>query len=284
MSAIDSKSWAQSPHIEDSVQIDSHHALHTVVLGQPRKGEQPVVIAFHGSGDSVNSWLEAAQQVSPFTRILLYDRSGYGKSTGSEHQSARTSVEDLNRLLSTIKLGPPYILVAHSYGGLIAREFLQQRSRDVVGMVLAETGQETVSEHEQDQYKRQILKMHPLSVIRGQSLIGRRKQLERDKTVGKKSSRQLKREEAVLEQWDREDERLKKEQLKLSKNYRYVYLEDCGHHVVRDRPEVVAEEIRWVLDHAADGTDEQLLPEIPRLLSPTFAFVGFWRFWRREGR
>jgi hypothetical protein len=50
----------------------------------------------------------------------------------------------------------------------------------------------------------------------------------------------------LLEKWDRMDGEVQEEQLKLSRRSRMVHLPDCGHNVHLIRPEVVAEEIRWV--------------------------------------
>jgi len=52
-----------------------------------------------------------------------------------------------------------------------------------------------------------------------------------------------------LDIWDREDERLKKEQLRLSRNTRYIHVNDVGHDIIDERPDLVVEEVRWVIEH-----------------------------------
>nr|POE58654.1 hypothetical protein CFP56_68329 [Quercus suber] len=148
--------------------------------------------------------------------------------------------------------GPPYVLVAHSYGGCIARLYLQQHSRDVAGMVLVETGQETAlsKDIEQEQYERQIMGSRPLVVVRGNTFLA--KQRSHQEAVKAATSTlqhdQVHQQGRMLQEWVDYDEMLKKQQLRLSRNHRYVSLPDCGHHVIRDRPEVVVSQVAWVME------------------------------------
>jgi hypothetical protein len=66
--------------------------------------------------------------------------------------------------------------------------------------------------------------------------------------AGNGSLEQRKAFKGLLEKWDVVDKELKEEQLKLSRNSRLVFLPDCGHNVQLLRPDVVASEIRWVMD------------------------------------
>ncbi|KFA50110.1 hypothetical protein S40293_06363 [Stachybotrys chartarum IBT 40293] len=160
------------------------------------------------------------------------------------------------RYLAKNELQPPYVLIAHSYGGTMGREFLQQRPDAVAGMILVETGQETALDPkvEEDQYRRQILGSKPLSVIRGNIMIEKIAQLnarlqacenETQRSELKKSP-----EYVLIQGSNKEDERLKKKQLALSRNSRYIHIPDCGHGVIRDRPDVVAAEVHWVMEEA----------------------------------
>lgn len=81
-------------------------------------------------------------------RILLYDRSGLGRSEDRPPNpkqptaAAVTAAEELHALLTTLHLTLPYILVAHSYGAIVAREFLHLHPASVAGMVLADPASE----------------------------------------------------------------------------------------------------------------------------------------------
>lgn len=202
------------------------------------------VICFHGSGiDShYGTWRSLVIEMTKFATVLYYERRGPGTSSQSahrnpRHQTSRDAVKDLEFLLNHTKLKPPYVLLAHFYGGTIAREFLQVHPEQVAGMVLAETGQETPTDHDEEQYRRRALGSKPLSVIHGDSL---RDMRGADLSAEGRKMRQL---------WAEEDERLKKAQLQLSANARYVRVESCGHNVIRDGPDVVAEEVKWVLEN-----------------------------------
>ncbi|KAI9150445.1 hypothetical protein HJFPF1_10211 [Paramyrothecium foliicola] len=213
----------------------------TQIVGPRDDPATPLIICFHGSGDSCASWQVLATKLSQSHRVLLYNR-------GSLNPKPEVAVAAMAKYLSLHKLAPPYILIAHSYGGTFAREFLQKHVDDVAGMILVETGQETALDAamEEKQYRDQILGNKPLSVIRGNVVVGKYAQLE-------ERSRQLGRDLhddpgfQLLEATDKEDERLKKRQLDLSTNNHYVHVPDVGHNVISDRPEVVAAEVEWVL-------------------------------------
>lgn len=205
----------------------------------------PPVLCFHGSGTSshYDTWLLLAKEISKHVPVLFYERRGVGASTGvspGRSQTPQEAVKDLVSLLRHLELRPPYILLAHSYGGTFAREFLQQHPDQVAGMVLAETGQETPTRHDEEQYKKQVLGQKPLSVLHADSLYGKRDRATTPQGL------------ELLTRWAEEDERLKKAQMRLSSNARYVRFDGCGHDIVRHRPDIVCEEVVWVLDNLID--------------------------------
>ncbi|KAI1358528.1 Alpha/Beta hydrolase protein [Xylaria arbuscula] len=196
----------------------------------------------------------------------------------------------------------PYLLVAHSYGGAFARAFVEMEylrlrggrrgwcgmardkgnsnsnsnsdsgdhARDcVIGLVLVETGQEGGLEPAVDERQIQdtIMGDRPVCVIRGNSLLGKWRELETrertaqageenddrggDDATAKVHMRQmLAAEREMLLCVDAEDERLKRRQLGLSRMSRFVQLSDCGHGVISQRPGDVVDAVRWVLDNA----------------------------------
>lgn len=65
----------------------------------------------------------------------------------SEPTTASNMALELDTLLRTLDIAPPYVIVCHSYGGIISREFVELRHRDnrgedVVGMVFVDANQE----------------------------------------------------------------------------------------------------------------------------------------------
>lgn len=217
----------------------------------------PLIICLHGSNDScMRSWLAMIEVLyKTGHKILLYDRP-ITTSHGADLKAHR-AVSELCSYLYSMELRGPFVFVAHSYGGCIARLFLQQKPREVAGMVLVETGQETAlaSQIEEEQYRRQILGNAPLSVVRGNTFKRKQDDWNRAAAMARSNAQkeQLEPQRLMLEQWEVEDLRLKKKQLALSKRSRFVQVPNVGHHVIRDRPEVVVEEVKWVMQGIASS-------------------------------
>jgi pimeloyl-ACP methyl ester carboxylesterase len=80
------------------------------------------------------------------TRVCTYDRAGDGLSDARPASvrplTGATQARELHRLLAVIHAGPPYVLVGHSYGGMITREFAALHSAQVAGMVLLDASSE----------------------------------------------------------------------------------------------------------------------------------------------
>ncbi|KAL2678697.1 hypothetical protein Neosp_009448 [[Neocosmospora] mangrovei] len=214
------------------------------LIGDPAN-PSPLIICFHGSGDSCASWTPLAELLGTKYRVLLWDRQ-------DPYMKPESIINGILWYLDQAKLPPPYVLIAHSYGGMFARLFLQRKHPDVAGVVLVETGQEaeTGKGIEEKQYKSQILGNKPLVVIRGNTLIGKWKQYEEALAAAEgKASPSLIAQKQMLDAADKEDERLKKAQLALSRCHRYVHIPDCGHDVIQQRPEEVVKEVNWVMEH-----------------------------------
>jgi pimeloyl-ACP methyl ester carboxylesterase len=89
-------------------------------------------------------------QVSKFTRVCAYDRPGTTRNDNSVTDStpvrqpttAQQGVADLHALLIAAKEPGPYVLVGHSWGGLIARLFASTYPDEVSGLVLVDSASE----------------------------------------------------------------------------------------------------------------------------------------------
>jgi len=85
------------------------------------------------------NWFHIQESVSRFTGTASYDRSGLGWS--SPCRSARTPANiaaELHDLLQCGGIKPPYILVGHSFGGLVMRRFALLYPDEVTGVVLVD--------------------------------------------------------------------------------------------------------------------------------------------------
>lgn len=121
------------------------HSLYVSVSGTPRAPAEPIVVCFPGSGDSAVSYRALERLISPFARVLLYERSGIGRSEDRPEKVLHVAVEDavdLHKLLVAMNIPGPLLLVAHSYGAFVAREYCHLYPTDVAGMVLAEAATE----------------------------------------------------------------------------------------------------------------------------------------------
>lgn len=76
--------------------------------------------------------------------MILYDRAGYDRSERRAGTiTAQAAATELNDLMKAIHVRPPYILMGHSYGGIIARAFLDILPKDsVTGFFSADAGTE----------------------------------------------------------------------------------------------------------------------------------------------
>lgn len=103
----------------------------------------PALIFETGLADSLDSWLPMAHTMSEFTTTIAYSRAGFGRSdAGSSDHSVAHEVRDLHALLHALPIKPPYILVAHSYGGIISRLYASTYPQDVAGIVLVDATHE----------------------------------------------------------------------------------------------------------------------------------------------
>ncbi|MCJ1382094.1 hypothetical protein MMC17_005206 [Xylographa soralifera] len=289
------------------------HKLFAKTAGPARKAGDPLVVVVTGWGSSINSWPSVLRGCSCFARIMAYDRTGLGKSEKAPSPSPRTGeaiAEELSALLKAMHLEPPYVLVAQSYGGVLARLFLAQRPNDVVGLCLLDTNQERtyierriddellgvmldginyyevsgmkkshkLSDEEWEtmvngdgddgeyaglekvdyrssadalaahkQFDNQILGNYPVSVVRGNTIRELNAVLEAATEKGNGTEDQRAQVSRLFGLFDVLEEKLQREQLRLSSQSRYLFAENSGHNVQVYEPDLVVDEIKWIL-------------------------------------
>jgi pimeloyl-ACP methyl ester carboxylesterase len=81
------------------------------------------------------------------TRACTYDRAGDGLSDARPASvrplTGATQARELHTLLAVIGVGSPYVLVGHSYGGMITRELAGLYRGQVAGMALIDASSES---------------------------------------------------------------------------------------------------------------------------------------------
>jgi pimeloyl-ACP methyl ester carboxylesterase len=100
----------------------------------------PTVVLEAGFGADAFAWRDVQPQLGRTTRTCAYDRAGTGSSVATPGvRDPRDEIADLRRLLARARIDPPYVLVGHSYGGVLARVFASLHPTETAGLVLIET-------------------------------------------------------------------------------------------------------------------------------------------------
>lgn len=100
---------------------------------------KPSVVLINGSGGPIEGWHRVFSALSEATTTFAYNRPGLGRSTRPlRPQTAGAMVEDLRSLLLAVPVPRPWVLVGHSFGGLVANLFARLHPNDVAGVVMLE--------------------------------------------------------------------------------------------------------------------------------------------------
>ena len=104
----------------------------------------PAIIIEHGLGGSTSEWVVVIRTISRLTRVYTYERAGYYPSDPPvQPPTPAVIAADLRSLLSAANISPPFILVGHSYGGVLIRQFLVDSDPGIVaGMVIVDSAPE----------------------------------------------------------------------------------------------------------------------------------------------
>jgi len=104
-------------------------------------GDGTPIVVLDAGLDTAGSteWSEFSQRLSSLqTRICTYDRAGTGTSDArpaGEAPTAASQASELRMVLEGAQISPPYVLVPHSYAGLVARVYADRYPDDVAGFV-----------------------------------------------------------------------------------------------------------------------------------------------------
>ncbi|BFH68689.1 alpha/beta fold hydrolase [Paenibacillus dendritiformis] len=124
--------------------MESFHTVNNIRLYSKASGKGGMgVIFISGLGDSSETWNEIQHRISPAASTLSYDRAGTGRSEAVP--VPRTCLDlavELYGLLLAQDMEPPYVLVGHSFGGLVARLYASLYPHTVSGIVLVDAAPE----------------------------------------------------------------------------------------------------------------------------------------------
>lgn len=108
----------------------------------------PTVILEAGLNNDSDTWTKVQPEIAKFARVCSYDRAGMGTSDPAPAKpgTSQQIVRDLHLLLERAGINGPFVLVGHSFGGLIVRMFASSYPKEVAGMVLVDSVHEEESE------------------------------------------------------------------------------------------------------------------------------------------
>ena len=233
------------------------------------RGEgSPTVILEAGLTSDTTAWDDVFDPIAEFSRVCAYDRANNGRSDEVSLHTGDQSVSDLEKLLAAKKISPPYVLVAWSFGGPISRLFAARHPNDVTGMVLVDTDP-TDYRSEGDPYVPENVREHSywasenlekldldatLDLVRDESTPGSfddhplvilTPSVPNSGNIGEGGSQGL--PGPRVPELDELYLRLQKEMTDLSSNSRIELVEDTGHCIQCDKPQVVIDAVREVV-------------------------------------
>ncbi|MFF2176446.1 alpha/beta fold hydrolase [Lysinibacillus sp. NPDC058147] len=225
--------------------------LYYELLGEQHEG--PTVVFESGYGVTLDNWNSIKDEVSKFSKMFIYDRAGIGKSEMDDRpRHSRQSVDNLRILLKKAGVKPPYVLVGHSIGGLNVRLFASKYPEEVAGVVLLDSSHEDqniilpplFTKEVQEAYYNQFTIEGSLNEIEESF-----EQVRTTKPFGNiplivvTGGLQPIHTKESMAAWMR----LQEELANLSTNRQHIVVEDAGHAIHFDKPEVVIEIIRDIL-------------------------------------
>jgi pimeloyl-ACP methyl ester carboxylesterase len=247
--------------------------------------------------------------VAQFTRVCAYDRPGTIGEVNSaldpygplfypsrsdplpQPRTTRDMVADLHALLGAADIPGPYVLVAHSSGGLVARLYASIYPDEVVGMVLLDSTHEDVWLRFQEALTPAQWAEFEALTVTNQEMLDAYPEAERwytapladDATTGQ--VRRAVREAplhpmplvvlahgipfgAPLPDWPSEKMEnimfaLQEDLAQRVPNAHFAIATESGHNIHQDQPELVIEAIRDVVDAVRDsstGTAQEATP------------------------
>ena len=102
--------------------------------------QQSVTVLFEsGIGATSQNWARLQRALATHWPAVSYDRAGLGWSSARNcTPTPEHLARELRALLTACEIPGPYLLVAHSFGGLVARRFAAEYPGDVLGLVLVD--------------------------------------------------------------------------------------------------------------------------------------------------
>ena len=225
--------------------------LYYEILGKQQGG--PTLVFDSGYGVTLDNWNPIKDEISSFSKMFIYDRAGIGKSDIDDRpRHSRQSVENLRILLVKAGIQPPYVLVGHSFGGLNIRLFASTYPEEVAGVVLLDSTHEDQNKILPSLFSKEVQEAYYNQFILEGSLNEVEESLEQVRTSKSFGSIPLIVVTGGLQPFHTEESmaawmRFQRELANLSTNKQHIIVEDAGHAIHMDQPQVVIDVIRDLL-------------------------------------
>ncbi|MBW9158211.1 alpha/beta fold hydrolase [Clostridium tagluense] len=222
------------------------------------KGD-PTVVFESGLGCTHFDWEVVQNQISKNTRTFSCDRAGLGNSdTGDLPRSSLDQVHELHTVLNKAKVKAHYIIVAHSIGGYNARLFAGTYPKEVSGIVFVDCSHENQFE---DRVKRSSSK--EIEIVKSQS-IGTEQTFD-ELLISAKQVSEIREKDAlrnipiIVLTADHKGEtsaalteeawlKYQGDLVTLSDYSKHIIVEECGHFIQKDKPQVVIDAIKGIVN------------------------------------
>lgn len=134
---------APSDNVKEEMVAVNDYQLYTRTIGSA----SPKIVLLTGIGGATEDFETIEQSLGSFCTVINYDREGLGLSPWQNRAKDSQAIAlELNALLVAKNITEPFILVAHSIGGLHARKFLSMYPQKVSGLVLIDPTPEDLVE------------------------------------------------------------------------------------------------------------------------------------------
>jgi pimeloyl-ACP methyl ester carboxylesterase len=236
------------------------------------------VVFESGLGNGKEVWAPVFNALRASARVVAYDRAGYGQSEGSSlARDGAQIVEELRAMLQAENIPSPYILVGHSLGGTIVKLFARTYPQEVAGVVLVDAREANFVHRCKKLGLSRLIYEPPLALFMwGRSAM--RRELEAA-TVTTRQARSTgafpdvplrvltlhRRVFHLSRRLARAWADGQSSMARMSARGRIKVCERSGHHIHRDRPDLVVRAIRSVLA-AADQVRGVRTPSVAHSL------------------
>lgn len=213
----------------------------------------PTIVFDSGYGWTMENWNSIKNKVSEFSRMIIYDRAGLGRSSNDGRPGhSQQNVENLHTLLQKVEVKPPYVLVGHSFGGVNVRLYAATYPEEVAGVILLDSCHEDQNKLMAPLFSPQIrAEYFGQFTVEGtlaefeESL----EQVRKHKLLGNVPLTVItggKQQHHSVESWAYWM-KFQNDLAQLSSNSRHIILEEAGHAVHLDCPEAVIAQIKVMI-------------------------------------